>query len=121
MYYYGDIGPMVSDESLGRLTFIVVEWGRMGWAKLRIIRIETIIPGHEVSIIDCSDTNGETEERLESITFRGRQRVEEGVQTYLINYPLVAPGFRIALRPSEDLYPLTEDNFRSSTFYATGL
>ena len=112
---------MVSDESLGRLTFIVVEWGRMGWAKLRIIRIETIIPGHEVSIIDCSDTNGETEDKLESITFRGRQRLEEGVKTYLINYPIVAPGFRIALRPSEDLYPLTEDNFRSSTFYATGL
>jgi len=105
MYHYADIGPM-DDRSILRISFIVVEKGRMGWAKLRMIQSDMICPGKEPESFNFS------EEQINSISFRGRLKVVDGLDTYIINYPAVQPGFRILLRASQELIPLTQDNFR---------
>ena len=112
MYHYADIGPM-DDRSILRISFIVVEKGRMGWAKLRMIQSDMICPGKEPESFNFGDLPDESsEEQINSISFRGRLKVVDGLDTYILNYPAVQPGFRILLRASQELIPLTQDNFR---------
>jgi len=85
----------------------------MGWAKLRMIQTDIICPGKEPESINFGHIPDESsEEQINSISFRGRLKVVDGLDTYILNYPAVQPGFRILLRASQELIPLTQDNFR---------
>lgn len=120
MYYYCDIGPC-DDNSLIRITFLIIEKRGAGWAKLRIIRIESLAEGCDVEINDCSDITGENHKDIKLITFIARTKLINGAETYLINYPAIEPGFRIALKATEGFVGLKEDNFIPSPFYPSGL
>lgn len=120
MYYYGDIGPC-DDQSLIRITFVVIEKRGAGWAKLRIVRIESLAEGCQVEINDCSDITDEHDTNIKLITFIGRTKLINGVETYLINYPAIEPGFRIALKATEEFVALKDDNFIPSPFYPSGI